>query len=453
LRRRLLLVLGLAALALLVREGLWYQRFLGLASGHAAKVAASCVLVGGRDLEAVRAEELAPFGFLELTVDRERGLAEASVLGLWRRRAVFRPGLGATLVHDPERALEPASIDPVPGLAGDGVWPAGERVDPPPFDEAGLSRALDAAFAEPEPERPRRTRAVVVVHRGRIVAERYAAGFGPDRPQHGWSMTKSLMNALCGILVADGRLALADQAPIAAWQGAGDPRVAITVDQLLRMESGLGFVEAYEDPDADALRMLFGSDDMAAFAAAVPPIAAPDRVWSYSSGTSVLLARVVAEAVGADEAPTFARDRLFAPLGMRTALIEPDAAGTPVGSSMAWASARDWARFGLLYLGDGVFGGRRVLPEDWVRYSCTPTPHAPAGSFGAHFWLNAGDGAGRRAWPSARPDLFWAAGYQGQYLVVAPSRDAVLVRLGQTAAPAVFDIEGFCAAVLEALPR
>ena len=168
--------------------------------------------------------------------------------------------------------------------------------------------------------------------------------------------------------------------------------------------------------------------------------------------SSVLVARAVRAVVGDAEAARFARDELFAPLGMATALIEPDAVGTWVGSSMGWASARDWARFGLLYLRDGVWDGARILPEGWVAYTVTPTAHADLGRFGAHFWLNAGDADGARVWPSLPADLFWAAGFQGQFVVVAPSHDAVIVRLGQTADSEWFPGEGFVGAVLAALP-
>lgn len=445
--------MSLIALVLLGREAWWYHRFLGLACGYAAKVACSCVLIGGRDLESVQTQELEPFGVIDVSVDREAGTATASAFGIWTRTARYREGIGATLVHGEDVVLRPERLDPPRGPSDpDAEWPAGRRVAPARFDTARLDAAVARAFDEPDPERPRRTRAFVVVHRGRIVAERYADGFGPAVPQHGWSMTKSVVNALIGVLVQSERLQLSERAPVPEWQDAIDGRNMITVDELLRMESGLAFDESYEDPSSDALQMLFGSDDMAAYAASLPRTAPRDVVWSYSSGASVLLARVVRSVAGDADAPAFARDALFTPLGMATARIEPDAAGTLVGSSMAWASARDWARFGLLYLRDGVWNGRRILPEGWVGYSTTPTPNAPEGRFGAHFWLNAGDATGARTWPSLPPDLFWAAGFQGQYVIVAPSQDAVIVRLGQSVDSGTLGIEATVRDVLDALP-
>lgn len=448
LRRRLLLIGATLGVLVLGREAWWYHRFLGLASAHAAKVACSCVFLQGRELPSVLAEELAPFGLLDVVVDRATSSATASAFGMWERTAWYRPGLGATLVHGSELVLEPGSLEPPRGVAERAApWPEGEAIGAAPFDTAALDAALADAFADPR----WRTRAMVVVHGGHIVAERYAAGFGPDVPQHGWSMTKTWMNALIGILVGQGRLRLDQPAPIPEWRGVDDARAAITVAQLLRMESGLAFFENYEDPSSDVLRMLFAADDMAAYAARQPLRVPPDTRWRYSSGASVLLARVAREVVGS-ESPEFARDALFSPLGMATARLELDAAGTWVGSSMGWASARDWARFGLLYLRDGVWGGERILPEGWIAASTVPTASAPGGGFGAHLWLNAGDATGRRSWPSLPADLFWAAGYQGQYVVVAPSRDAVIVRLGQTTEPLVFPIEPVLGAVLAALP-
>jgi len=324
-------------------------------------------------------------------------------------------------------------------------------------DAARLSRLLDDAFSEPEPARLRRTRAVVVVRGGRIVAERYAPGFGPQTPQLGWSMTKSLTNALCGILVRQGRLDISAPAPVPEWSRPGDARRAITVDLLLRQSSGLRWHEVYETSpfDSSVIAMLYGRGhrDMAAFAASQPLAHPPGTVWSYSSGTTLILSGILRSLIGSDpDYHAFPRRELFDRIGMKSALIEADAAGTFVGSSYSYATARDWARFGLLYLRDGTWEGARILPAGWVDYTRTPAPAAPHGEYGAHFWLNAG--ADERGVPRpdsrAPADLFYASGHDGQVVAIVPSRDLVIVRIGLTPDDGRYDLNGFVAEVTAA---
>jgi CubicO group peptidase (beta-lactamase class C family) len=237
-------------------------------------------------------------------------------------------------------------------------------------------------------------------------------------------MAKSMVHAVVGVLVARGALDLQAPAPVPEWRGAGDPRGAITLEHLLRMLDGLDFFEAYVPGGrrSNVLEMLFqdGKDDVAAYAAALPLAHPPGSVWNYSSGTSNIVASAVGRAVGGgrDGMLAFMRSVLFQPLGMRSAAPRFDAAGTFIGSSYCFATARDFARFGLLYLRDGVWEGSRLLPEGWVDHARTPTP-ASSGWYGAHWWL-ALDDSGR----------FSANGYEGQYIVVDPRRDLVLVRLG-----------------------
>ncbi len=318
-----------------------------------------------------------------------------------------------------------------------------------------LEKALDAAFAEPGSDKVRKTRAVVVVYDGRLVAERYAPGFDADMPLLGWSMAKSVTNALVGILVREGALDIHRPAPVPEWQGPDDPRRAITLDLLLRMSSGLAFEERY-DPLYDAVDMLYGSSDFAAFAADKSLAFEPDATWSYSSGTANIVARIVRRAAEErhDHYYDFLRRELFDRIGMTSALMEADSSGTFVGSSYCLATPRDWARFGLLYLQDGLWGGERVLPAGWVAYSTTPTEQAPRGEYGAFFWLNAGapDNPANRLWPSAPRDTFAAKGYQEQAVIVIPSRKAVLVRFGATSRRTAWDTDRFIADVVAALP-
>ena len=274
---------------------------------------------------------------------------------------------------------------------------------------------------------------------GRVVAERYAEGYGVDTPILGFSATKSVMSALTGILVRKGMLALDQPAPVAAWQSPGDVRHAITVDHLLRHTAGLALGSSLSASLASVLepvnRMKFMETDMAAYAESIALETPPGSAWNYHDGNTVILSHLIRNATGgrASDVLRFARQELFGPLGMRHVTIEFDGVGTPEGSSQMLASARDWARFGQLYLNDGIAGGKRILPEGWVKYSASPTPSAWVG-YGAGFWTNLGDsfGATYRAehgWPR---DAFFAKGTIGQYVIIIPSERLVIVRLGRS---------------------
>ena len=340
------------------------------------------------------------------------------------------------LVRGVDEADLRAFRDPpqAPPLPADQPWPRGDAplAEPPP---PALAGAIDAAFEEPEgqPGRMRQTLAVLVAHRGRLVAERYAPGIDATTPLLSWSAAKSVTAALVGVAVREGRLELSAPAPVPEWRGPDDPRGRITVDQLLRMSSGLAFDEHYGATN-DVSRMLFEAPDAGAFAARFPLAHEPDAFWSYSSGTSNILARILRDAFGGDlEAMVrWSREAFFHPAGMRGVIFETDASGSFVGSSLLYATGRDWARFGQLHLDDGVANGRRLLPEGFSRYVGTPTPKAPEGRYGAGWWTNGGDpfDPTKRTWPTIPRDAYAARGMSGQYVVVIPSADLVVVRFG-----------------------
>ena len=314
---------------------------------------------------------------------------------------------------------------------------------------------LDEAFAEDPGAPQKRTRAVIVARAGALVAERYAPGFSRDTPLPGWSMAKSVSATLAGVLAAEGKLALERPLRLAAWRAPGDPRAAITLAQLLRMSSGLAFDETYENPLSDVVYMLSATGDAAGFAAAKPLAHPPGTRFAYASGTTNVLMQAMREALADDRAYlALPRRALFDRIGMTSALIEADATGTLVGSSLMFATARDWARFGLLALRDGTWNGRRILPAGWMRFMTTPAPAAPEGEYAAHWWLKlrSNRGAGARA-PLLPPDAFHAAGHGGQYVTVVPSRDVVIVRLGHAVDRDAWDQDAFAARVLDALAR
>ncbi len=409
--------------------------------------------MSGRSPESVQAEDLGayrsrPLDLVEVDVDRAAGVVTARLLGFAERQAVYRDGFGCTLAIGTSVArLKAAAPEVLPIPRGDGVWPEGERVA---FERrAALEEALDQAFAEPGAGPPKRTRAVVIVHQGRIVAERYARGFGPDTPLPGWSMSKSVVGALAGTLVGLGLWRLDAPVPLAAWRGPGDPRAAITLDQLLAMSSGLEFEESYRSPLSDVNLMLWAGGDAGGYAAAKRLVHPPGAHWQYASGTTNVLAASMRETLG-PAYPAYPRRALFQPLGMSSAVLETDASGTFVGSSLMFASARDWARFGLLFANDGLWKGARVLPEGWVRHSSTPAPAAAARNYGAHWWLKLERPPGAPA-VELPPDAFHAAGHGGQYVSVVPSRALVVVRLGHAIDEGAWDQEAFVARIIQAV--
>ncbi|TPQ33520.1 serine hydrolase, partial [Bradyrhizobium guangdongense] len=285
---------------------------------------------------------------MNLQIDRARRDVTVTLFGIGRSHAVYREGLGCTLEHGQgivDVALPPNDRQPalLPEIAGPGLVP-------PQSEE--LSAALDRAFAEPAQPPYRRTRAIVVMKAGRIIAERYADGVGPETQLLGFSMTKSVISALTGILVRQGKLKLDVSAPVAAWQNPLDPRHDITVDQLLRHTAGIALGSSLEASLGSALEpvnaMKFAEDDMAAYAASMPLATAPGTVWNYHDGNTIMLAHLIRNAAGGkpEDALAFARRELFAPLGMNHVTLQLDGAGTIEGSSKMLASARDWARFG-----------------------------------------------------------------------------------------------------------
>jgi CubicO group peptidase (beta-lactamase class C family) len=435
-----------------------------VSAAYKARMLCSAVFVAGREPEAVERAELRRYP-QAATVDRARSTVSVKAgFGLPDATAIYRPGLGCTAAID--YTLEHIQRQPVPDLTPAGPppeaglpWPEGEAVSADDFgaevDRKELEAAVATAFAEPDRDRHRGTRAVVVVYKGRILAERYAEGFSKDTPLMGWSMTKSLVNALVGILVGEGRLSIESKGLQEEWRGKNDPRHAITLENLLTMTSGQEFVEDYGDMLADTPFMLSGTPDVARFAAEKPLRDRPGKVWRYISGSPNIVCRILRGAIGGTLADywAFPRRSLFDRIGMRSAVLEPDATGTFVGSALAYATARDWARFGLLYLRDGVWGDERILPAGWVKYSTTPTP-ASRGEYGAYFWLNVGRGKGKSMFPSLPRDLFMALGYGGQNVIVIPSADLVIVHLGSSEPPTEgWDPEPFVSGVISSLRR
>ena len=412
----LVLVFGLGILVF-IREA------LPIISGYGCKILCSGVFVAGRTPESVIREDLGsfPLNLGTYTVDRADSSVTGSVLGMATRVALYRSGLGATLVVGmTEEALKEQRVERIaaPAVRSDTMdWPMGDRVRS--GDTAGLGAAVGMAFGDGDARRTG-TRAVVVVYHGQIVSERYAPGFDRHTRLTGWSMTKGITNALVGILVNEGKLNIYQPAPVEAWQE--DQRSRITMEELLHMESGLRWWEFYGGP-SDATRMLFKERDMGTCAIQSSVRNPPGKVFNYSSGTANILSAIIRKTVADSDYYRFPYEQLFYKTGMYSAILEPDAGGTFVGSSYCYATARDWARFGLLYLQDGVWNGQRILPKGWVNFTQTGDS-ASGNSYGALWWLNKG-----LRHPKLPADCYSCEGYEGQYIWVIPSKDLVVVRM------------------------
>ncbi len=424
-RRRVLarVLGGLVVLLLLAGVGgYWYARPLLLTgTGYAAHNACAVALVAGRhDV----ADDLPPnplVPYLSTTLDSTDRVATTSVFGvLARQRAWYSPGNGCTLADErPSLAAAPPA---------EGANPIATQTPAPPAGAADrLTAALGAAFGDDLPADARAalgTRGVVVVQRGTVIAERYAPGFTAQTPQLGWSMAKSVTNVMAGRLVQQGTLSVTQDRLRPEWT---DDRSAITVDQLMRMTSGLRWDETY-DLGTTITEMLYLKQDMAAFAASQPLAHAPGSYQQYSSGSTNILCSVLRSHAGPG---TVAPERrLISELGLASAVWEPDASGAPVCSSYLWATPRDWAGIGQFALQDGVWNGEQLLPTGWMALStAAPAVVGEERGYAAGWWVNRlADGSS--AWPAMPADTYWASGHDGQRVIVVPSADLVVVRLG-----------------------
>jgi CubicO group peptidase (beta-lactamase class C family) len=446
----------------------WSKGYDGtLGTGVGAKLACSGVYLMGRDPQEVIKRDLRRFYYpllkdASFDFDIKKKTVSATI-GKVTRTALYRPGIGCTLMIDTDRDKLLAQANGIKENSRKHrpyQWPEGDIVtlhkDSKNIDWHQLDKAIDGAFEDNTEHKIIDTRAIIVVYDGKIIAERYARGFDSKSHFLSWSASKSVTSALIGTLVTDKKLALYDPAPVPVWSSGKDTRHQISLHHLITMTSGLEFTEPYI-PDNDSTDMLFKNANMADFAIQKPLSATPGSLWSYSSGTTNILSRILFDQTGGSlkSLHSYATDRFFSPLGMSSAIFEVDVSGAHVGSSYFYATAQDWARFGLLFLNEGKVKDKQLLSKDWVEYSKTPTPLAPKGEYGAQFWLNGGhpERDEGHMLPDCPTDMYMANGYAGQHIGIVPSKKAIVVRLGWTTKGAKFDTNKHFSEILKTLPN
>ena len=417
-KRILLLTLAILLLTLIIN----YPK-LNIIAGYSAKNTASSVFLGERSLSFTDTTDnnFSPVNLATNAIDKEKKTANSSVFGLLNRKSIIREGLGSVLTLDkkdeksnyktPKRRKTVNDTIPYPygnGSHKDSVFES--------IDYKKLNETVNSIFGI------RKTRAVLVLYKGQIIAEKYSEGFTKNSRILGWSMTKSIMSTVFGILEHQQKINIQDKAPVESWQN--DARKEITIHNLLQMNSGLEWDENY-DEISDATKMLFLERDMTKVQEEKPLIGKPNETWNYSSGTSNLLSGILRDQFKNHQSYLdFWYAYLIDKIGMNSMILESDLAGNYVASSYAWATARDWGKFGLLYLHNGAWNGEELFTKEWVDYVTTPTPTSN-GSYGAQFWLNT-----EKQLKDVSQNMYFADGYQGQRVYILPDEDLVIVRFG-----------------------
>jgi len=408
-------------------------------SGYGSKNLCSAIYLQHREASRVIQEEFStfPLSLGKFTHDPEDSSTYGSVLGFAGRKTIYRKGCGCTIVNDiTEEELRAQKFDipkPEHGDMEQIPWPVGELIAdsiPSHIDTGALSEVMDKVMSiTKEDGVTKSTLASLVIYDGQIVAERYTEGFDKNTVMLGWSISKSLIAAMIGALEYQQLIDIYEPAPVPEWKGTEKER--ITIRHLLQQTSGLDYTEIYDKPSS-VVQMLFSEGDMVAYTAGLDLIYEPGAVYNYSGGNTNILSRIIRHTVGEDEYQAFPFEQFFHRINAYSFILEPDASGTYVGSSYSYATARDFARFGLLLYNNGVWEGERILPENWVEEATTPVPADPREHYGYQLWLNGySDSTKSSRWyPDVSEDMFFADGYNGQDIFVIPSKKLVVVRLG-----------------------
>ena len=435
LKRSLLLLLTIVILLVVFN----YPK-LNIIAGYSAKSMNSSVFLANRTTTFTDSTDnnFSPIHLGTDKVDKASKTSTASVFGLLTRKAFYREGLGSVLIDDDFdtsiKVKTPKRTNPDNTTS----FPYGNADQKDTLfssiDYSKLNNTVSNLFSNNT-----QTRAVVVVHKNQIIAEQYGTGFTKNSRILGWSMTKSIMSTVFGVMQHQGKINIQDKAPILDWQN--DDRKNITINDLLHMNSGLEWDENYNEI-SDVTKMLFLEKNMAKQQAKKEFVGKTNETWNYSSGTSNLLSGVIRSKFNDHQAYLdYWYSDFIDKIGMNSMVIETDMWGNYVGSSYAWATPRDWAKFGLLYLNKGSWNGEQLFNKEWVNYITTPT-NGSNGTYGGHFWLNA-----KGQFPDVPKNMFYASGYQGQFVFVFPDQDLVVARMGLSH----IDINAFLKGVLESI--
>ncbi|RKS94906.1 hypothetical protein BC952_0541 [Flavobacterium limicola] len=434
--------------------GIFYLGFttypkLDLISGFSAKSIASGHFIDNRSQEMIEKgdNDIDMIDLAKNKIEDAGKFAVASVYGLKERKAIYREGLGVTLINDDFDVSKPYLVPKRTKLNNNLPFPYGNNEPKDTIfanvDYIKLNAAVANAF-DAKGELKKRTRSLLVIYKDKIIAEKYDTGFNKNSKILGWSMTKSVTSAMFGILEKQRKFDIDDPAPIPEW--ANDSRKLITTSDLLHMNSGLQWVEDYTTI-SDVSKMLFQAPDMTRSQLEKPAEYKPNMRWNYSSGTTNLLSGILRKQFKThQEYLDFWYSALIDKIGMNSMVIETDMAGNYVGSSYGWATTRDWSKFGLLYLHNGNWNGEQIFNEGWAKYTATPTNRSE-GRYGGHFWLNAGG-----SFRDVPRDMYYCSGFQGQMVAIIPSLDLVIVRMGLKEDPN-FDFNGMLKGIIESVKK
>jgi len=427
---------------------------LPIITAFAAKGMCSSVFLADKDPGRVVEEDLSffPINLAKTEINYKEKSATSTLFNLAKRKAIYCEGLGAVIVlNTPEEELKRQSFKiPEPGYSQDTLpWPMGNIIPDtliPGVDYDRLSAIIDNCFDKPGEDPFKKTLGILIAYDNQIVAEKYLDGYDSNTMFHGWSMTKSVAGAMAGILSDEGKLNIDDKVKIPEWEQ--DERNEITVKNIIQMSSGLDWYENYFTI-SDATVMLMQSGDMLASVVDNNLEHSPGTYWNYSSGDANLLSGIVRYTIDNDRKyHSFVYEKLFHRVGMLNTVIETDASGLFVASSYSYGSARDWARFGLLFLNEGVFAGDTVLSKDWVNFMKSEV-QASDGKYAGTFWLDEPIPGNELA--DVPDDVFFVDGFLGQRIYIIPSRKLVAVRLGYGMSN--FNMNDFLREVIGALPE
>lgn len=408
---------------------------LEVATGYAAKKMCSCYFIVGRSQESIQSQDLdMPFTRKTSTIiDVDHKKVTTSFYGLASRSAIYRGDLGCVLLRDPNSTIpEKISFE----NPSENIFLGLSPEDSLKYNFSLLDKGREIAFREKN-----LTRAMIILHKGKILTESYAEGFDKQTMINGWSMTKSITSTLVGILVKKGVLSIQDSNLFDTWK---DERNAIKVKDLLKMQSGLYFEESYDELST-ATNMLFRSECVADIPMDQDAIFKPGEKWYYSSGTTNLLSQLMRNTLGDSAYYALVYEELFHRIGMNTAVLESDQTGTFIGSSFCFARPREWAQLGQLYLQYGFWNGQQIIDSSWVEFVQRPAEKS-TGRYGGHFWLNAYGSI----YPKLPHNMYFCSGFQGQRIFIFPSQDLVVVRMGLSEN---WDMQAFLLTILESLEK